>query len=168
MMERTKSLPLPPSISQTMPNPPSPSNSQKELGGSWWSAAKSWLTPTKDPPTPAHQIILDAKARETYNKKNAKSRRGREWPANAPGKFTGPPFVNLDIPTRSIRRVRVPSSSPSSPTPSRPSLSNMPPNLTPSPMRTTDTLSSFPSCEAPSLYAQFTSQGTLTYQAHAL
>jgi len=37
----------------------------------------------------------------------------------------------------------------------------MPPNLTPSPMRTTDTLSSSLSREAPPLYAQFTSQGTL-------
>jgi hypothetical protein len=164
MMDSTKSLPPPPSRSQTMPNPPSPSNSQKESGTSWWSAAKNRLTPTKDPPTPAQQIILDAKARDKDNKKNAKGKekeKEKEWPANAQGKFTDPAFVNLNIPTTPVRRVPVPSSSPSSPTPSRPSLSNMPPNLTPSPMRTTDTLSSSPSREAPPLYAQFTSQGTL-------
>ncbi|EDQ99439.1 uncharacterized protein LACBIDRAFT_335010 [Laccaria bicolor S238N-H82] len=162
MMESTKSLPPPPSRSQTMPNPPSPSNSQKESGGatSWWSTAKSRLMPTKDPPTPAQQIILEAKAREKDNKKNAKGKE-KEWPANAQGKFSDPAFVNLTIPTTPVRRVPVPSSSPSSPTPSRPSLSNMPPNLTPSPMRTTDTLSSSPSHEAPPLYTQFTSQGTL-------
>ena len=163
MMESTKSLPPPPSRSQTTP---SPSNSQKESGGatSWWSAAKSRLTPTKDLPTPAQQIILDAKARDKDNKKNAKGKekeKEKEWPANAQGKFSDPAFVNLNIPTTPVRRVLVPSSSPSSPTPSRPSLSNMPPNLTPSPMRTTDTLSSSPSREAPPLNAQFTSQGTL-------
>ena len=141
MMESTKSLPPPPSRSQTTP---SPSNSQKESGGAttWWSAAKSRLTPTKDPPTPAQQIILDAKARDKDNKKNAKGKekeKEKEWPANAQGKFSDPAFVNLNILTTPVRRVPVPSSSPSSPTPSRPSLSNMPPNLTPSPMRTTDT-----------------------------
>jgi len=35
------------------------------------------------------------------------------------------------------------------------------PNLAPSPMRITDTLSSSPSREGPLLYVQFTSQGTL-------
>jgi hypothetical protein len=37
MMESTKSLPPPPSKSQTIPSPLSPSNSQKESGG-----ATSW------------------------------------------------------------------------------------------------------------------------------
>ena len=64
MLESTKSLPPPPSRSQTMPNPPSPSSSQKEASG-WWAAAKSKLTPTKDKDlTPAQQIIQEAKARE--------------------------------------------------------------------------------------------------------
>ena len=127
---------------------------------SWWSAAKSRLTPTKDPPTPAQQIILDAKARDKDNKKNATGKE-KEWPANVQGEFTDPAFVNLNIPTTPVQRVPIPSSSSSSPTPSRPSLSSMPPNLLPSPMHTTDTLSSWPSREAPPLYAQFTSQGML-------
>ena len=68
--------------------------------------------------------------------------------------------LNLSVPTTPIQRVPVHSSSPSSPTSSCPSLSTMPPNLTPSPVCITDTLSSSPSREAPSLFAQFTSQGT--------
>jgi len=107
MMESTKSLPPPPSRCQTMPNPPSPSNSQKELDGatSWWSSVKSRLMPMKDPPMPAQQIILDVKARDKDNKKIAKGKekeKEKEWPANAQGKFTNPAFVNLNIPTTPI------------------------------------------------------------------
>ena len=81
---------------------------------SWWSAAKSRLTPTKDPLTPARQIILDAKARDKDNKKNAKGKeKEKEWPANSQGKFTDPAFVNINIPTTPVRRVPVPSPSPS-------------------------------------------------------
>ena len=101
-----------------MPNPLSRSNSRKESGGatSWWSAVKSRLTPTKDPPTPAQQIILDAKVRDKDNKKNAKGKekqKEKEWPANSQGKFTDPAFVNINIPTTPIRRVPEPSPSPS-------------------------------------------------------
>jgi hypothetical protein len=156
MMETTKSLPPPPSRSQTVPNPPSPSNSQKE--GSWWSAAKNKLTPTKEPLTPAQQVIIDAKARDK-DKKVSKGK-GKEWPSNAQGKFNDPAFANLNIPVAPPQRRPVPSLS-SSPTPSRPSLTNMPPNLTPSPMRTIDSISSSPSREAPPIYAQFNPQGTL-------
>lgn len=159
MMETTKSLPPPPSRSQTtVPNPPSPSNSQKE--SSWWSAAKNKLTPTKEPLTPAQQIIIDAKAREKEKKGSSSKGKGKEWPSNAQSKFNDPAFANLNIPVAPPQRRPVPSLSPS-PTPSRPSLSNMPPNLTPSPMRTIDSLSSSPSREAPPIYAQFNPQGTL-------
>ena len=154
MMESAKSLPPPPSRSQAASNPPSPSNSQKE--SSWWSAAKNKLTPTKEPLTPAQQVIIDAKARD---KKGGKGKE-KEWPSNAQGKFNDPAFTNLNIPVAPPQRRPVPSS-PSSPTPSRPSLTNMPPNLTPSPMRATDSISSSPSREAPPLYAQFNAQGTL-------
>ena len=155
MMESAKSLPPPPSRSQTTTTP-SPSGSQKE-SSNWWTAAKNKLTPTKDkePLTPAQQVIQDAKARE---KKGGKGKE-KEWPANAQGKYNDPAFANLNIPVAPPTRKPVPSS-PSSPTPSRPSLSNMPPNLTPSPMRT-DTISSSPSHEAPPMYAQFNTQGTL-------
>jgi len=92
MMESTKSLPPPPSRSQTMPNPLSLLNPQEESGGttSWWSAAKSTLTPMKDPPPPAQQILLDGKARDKDNKKNTKGKekKEKEWPANAQDKFT--------------------------------------------------------------------------------
>jgi len=77
MMDSTKLIPPPPSRSQTMPNPPSLSNLQKESGGSatsWWSAVKSRLTPMKDPPTLAQQIILDAQARDKDKKKNTKGK----------------------------------------------------------------------------------------------
>ena len=156
MMETTKSLPPPPSRSQTVSNPPSPSNSQKE--SSWWSAAKSKLTPTKEPLTPAQQIIFDAKARDKEKKVN--KGKGKEWPSNSQSKFNDPAFANLNVPVAPPQRRPVPSLS-SSPTPSRPSLTNMPPNLTPSPMRTTDSIPSSPSREALPIYAQFNPQGTL-------
>ncbi|KAF9484305.1 hypothetical protein BDN70DRAFT_826014 [Pholiota conissans] len=154
MMESTRSLPPPPSRSQTMPNPPSPAASQKSES-SWWAAAKNKLTPSKDkePLTPAQQVIQEAKERE---KKNGKGKE-KEWPSNAQSKYNDQAMTNLVAPPM---RKPVPPS-PSSPTPSRPSLSNMAPNLTPSPMRTTDTISSSPSREAPPLYAQFNTQGTL-------
>lgn len=156
MMETTKSLPPPPSRSQAVSNPPSPSSSQKE--SSWWTAAKNKLTPTKEPLTPAQQVIIDAKARDK-EKKSGKGKE-KEWPSNAQGKFNDPAFSNLNIPVAPPQRRPVPSS-PSSPTPSRPSVTNMPPNLTPSPMRTIDSISSSPSREAPPSYAQFNAQGTL-------
>ncbi|PPQ84934.1 hypothetical protein CVT25_004447 [Psilocybe cyanescens] len=163
MMETAKSLPPPPSRSQTTPNPPSPSNSQKE--SNWWTAAKNKLTPTKDkePLTPAQQVILEAKAREKDNKKSLKGKekeKEKEWPSNGSRKFSDPAFANLNIPVAPPQRKPVPSS-PQSPTPSRPNLSNLPPNLTPSPMRASDTISASPSRDAPPLYVQFNPQGTL-------
>ncbi|KAG6823745.1 hypothetical protein H0H93_003140, partial [Arthromyces matolae] len=147
------SLPPPPSRSES--NPPSPSGSQKEKE-SWWTSAKNKLTPTKEPPTPAQQVILDSKARDKDNKKKAKEK-GKEKDRNDPP--TNESMQNLSLPPPPHRKP-VPQS-PSSPTPSRPSLSNMAPNLSPSPMRSIDGVSSSPSREAPLLYAQFNAQGTL-------
>jgi hypothetical protein len=159
MMDSTRSLPPPPSRSQTMPNPPSPAGSQKS-DKSWWAAARNKLTPSKEkePLTPAQQVIQEAKERDK-DKKSSKGKE-KEWPSNAQSKYNDPSFSNLNIPIAPPQRKPAPPS-PSSPTPSRPSLSNMAPNLTPSPMRTTDTISSSPSREAPPLYAQFNAQGTL-------
>ena len=161
------SLPPPPSGSQTMPNPPSRSNSQKESSGTtgWWSAGKSRHTPSKDPPMPAQQNILDAKARAKDNKKNTK---GKEQEKEK-------------VACKRPRQIYCPSiREPQHPTKTRPRTFFLPvlaypfssesleyaTNLTPSPMRTTDTLSSSPSREAPPLYAQFTCQGMLTWCTH--
>ena len=116
-------LPPPPSPSrsQTMFKSCSPFHLQKESGGAthWWSAAKSRLMPMRNPPMHAQQIILDAKARDNKNAKGKKEKK-KQCLATAQGKFTDPAFVSLHIPTIPIRRVPVPSSSPSSLTPSRP------------------------------------------------
>jgi hypothetical protein len=164
MLGGAKSLPPPPSRSYSTSNPPSPVGSQKE--SNWWQAAKNKLTPTKDL-TPAQQVIQDAKVREKDQKKMFKTKeketqkaRENEWPAKPDSKYADAAFTNLNIPVAPPMRKPVPAS-PSSPTPSRPSLSNMPPVLTPSPMRASDTLSSSPSREVPPLYAQFSPQGTL-------
>ncbi|KAG5641097.1 hypothetical protein DXG03_006034 [Asterophora parasitica] len=150
MMESTRSLPPPPSRSRTASNPPSPVSSQKE-GQKWWTAAKNRLTPTKDKDslTPAQQIIQEAKSREKDKKGKGKDR----------DQDLGTAPLNLSIP-QPPQRKPVPGS-PSSPTPSRPNLSNLPPNLTPSPMRSMDLSSSSPSREAPPIYAQFNQQGAL-------
>ncbi|KAJ7068374.1 hypothetical protein C8F01DRAFT_1117944 [Mycena amicta] len=136
MLESTKALPPPPSRTQSM-DPPSPSSSQKESGG-WWSVAKNRLTPNKDL-TPAQQVIQETKAREKEKKNSkGKDKDKQDWPAN-------PSYTSL-VPPPS----RVPVPSPSSPsTPFRPQNSNMPPNLTPSPMRHEREK------EAPPLYAHF-------------
>ncbi|KAF8064904.1 hypothetical protein FPV67DRAFT_160506 [Lyophyllum atratum] len=170
MMEITRSLPPPPSRSQTGSNPPSPSNSQKD-GTNWWTAAKNKLTPTKDkdPLTPAQQVILEAKAREKDKRGKGKEKeQDKEWSANAQDKYNDPASLNLNIPHPPPPHRKPVPASPSSPTPSRPNLSNLPPNLTPSPMRSSDAASSSPSREAPLLYAHFNAQGTLDMPATLL
>ncbi|KAF8195785.1 hypothetical protein K438DRAFT_1826514 [Mycena galopus ATCC 62051] len=154
MMESAKSLPPPPSRSQSL-DPPSPSSSQKESGG-WWAAAKNRLTPTKDL-TPAQQVIQETKAREKEkrNSKGKEKEKEKEWPANSQAKYTNPSLTSLVPPPQ--RRPVPGSSSPTTPT--RPQIpnANMPPNLTPSPMRP-DTISSSPrerEKEVPPLYAHF-------------
>lgn len=138
--EHTQGLPLPPSRSHT--NPPSPSASQKEKEG-WFAAVKSKLTPTKEPLTPAQQIIQETKAREK-EKKKSKDKDVREWPASPSRKYSDPAFLNL-----------AQSTSPEPVTPPRP-LSQASPMMTPSPKRSMDL-----SQETPPIYAQFNNQGTL-------
>jgi hypothetical protein len=155
----THSLPLPPRA-QTLPNPPSPSPSQKEGGSSWWALAKNKLTPTREPLTPAQEIIRDAKARDKEQRKVANGKgkeKEKEWPA-IPGSRDSA-FLGLNIPPMAVTRKPVPAS-PSSPTPSRSILPGTSPLLTPSPMRAGESSYS-PSREAPPLYAQFNAQGTL-------
>lgn len=165
MMDDPNSLPPPPSRPPGgMSNSSSPTSSQKEKDGlSWWTAAKQRLTPTKEKEslTPAQQVIQDTRAREKEQKKNAKGKEKAlgEWPANPQAKLGDPLLQSLNIPSSPQRKPVL--SSPVSPTPSRPNLSNMAPNLTPSPMRSVDNLSVSPSREAPPLYATFNEQGTL-------
>ncbi|OAX37895.1 hypothetical protein K503DRAFT_719084 [Rhizopogon vinicolor AM-OR11-026] len=162
MNSSPQSLPPPRSRSQTLPNPPSPAQSQKEGTPSWWAAAKARLTPTKEPLTPAQQVIEEAKAREKENK-NAKGK-DNEWPASSAVKYTDPAYLNLKIPSGGpLPRT----SSPTSPTPVR-----TPINLSPAPVPAVINLSPVslqrgtspggtPSREAPPLYASFTPSGTL-------
>ncbi|EJD51803.1 hypothetical protein AURDEDRAFT_98436 [Auricularia subglabra TFB-10046 SS5] len=81
------------------PPPPSPggqrgrsaSPARKEKEG-WWSAAKQKLTPTKEPLTPAQQIIQDTKAREKQHRGKSKDvSRERERTLSTP---SIPPFSN--------------------------------------------------------------------------
>ncbi|KAF7331893.1 hypothetical protein MKEN_00069600 [Mycena kentingensis (nom. inval.)] len=141
LMENTKSLPPPPSRSQSM-DPPSPASSQKE-GGGWWTAAKNRLTPNKEL-TAAQQVIQETKARDKAEKKG--KGKEKEWPA----KYSNPSYTSLLPPSRQQMPGQSPPTTPST-TPSRPQNSNMPPNLTPSPMRHEASREK----EAPPLYAQF-------------
>lgn len=162
------SLPPPPSRSQTMPSPgtpPSPSSSQKD--SSWWSMAKSKLTPTKEPLTPAQQIIQETKAREKEIEKEKKKtgklkekQKSKEWPSSPDGKFEDPAFMKLGLALTSSPRRPVPAS-PSSPTPIHKGIPSTPPSLAASPLRSIDGSSQSPSRAPPPLYAQFNAQGTL-------
>lgn len=161
------SLPPPPARSQTMPGtPPSPSASQKEA--SWWSLAKQKLTPTKEPLTPAQQIIQDTKARdkemEKEKKKTGKSekrQRSKEWPASPDGKFEDPAFIKLGLAASPARPV---SATPPSPSPHTAGVgSSIPPSLAASPLRGTDSMmeGASPGRAQQPLYAQFNGQGAL-------
>ncbi|PCH36857.1 hypothetical protein WOLCODRAFT_92162 [Wolfiporia cocos MD-104 SS10] len=168
-----KSLPPPPSRSQTMPGtPPSPATSQKD--GSWWSVAKSRLTPTKEPLTPAQQVIQETKAREKEQEKEKKrqskmKQKSKEWPAAPDSKFDDPAFIKLGLsasPTQPIPIPRATSASPSSPA-AHQRFPSTPPSLSTSPFRSNEQLrqgepgSSSPSRQPPPLYAQFNAQGIL-------
>ncbi|KAF7355410.1 hypothetical protein MSAN_01457700 [Mycena sanguinolenta] len=151
MMESTKSLPPPPSRSQSM-DPPSPSGSHKESGG-WWAAAKQKLTPTKDL-TPAQQVIQETKARdkEKRNSKGKEKEKEKEWPA----KYSNPSLTSLIPPQQ--RRPVPGSSTPTTPTRPQIPSANMPPNLTPSPMRPDAMSTSSPrdrERDVPPMYAHF-------------
>ncbi|OBZ76545.1 hypothetical protein A0H81_03140 [Grifola frondosa] len=140
-----KSLPLPPSRSQTMPGtPPSPSSSQKDA--SWWAVAKSKLTPTKEPLTPAQQIIQETKVRdkeiEKEKRKLAKKQKSKEWPATAN-------ISSFLLLISDFSRARYTKYSPS---------------LAASPLRSNDSNTNAPgspSRSPPPLYAQFNAQGAL-------
>ncbi|THH26524.1 hypothetical protein EUX98_g7668 [Antrodiella citrinella] len=166
------SLPPPRPLSQAAPStPPSPSNSQK---ASWWNAAKNKLTPTKEPLTPAQQVVQETKTREKEIEKEKKEKekemkkqvkrqekqRSREWPASPDTKFDDPAFLQLGAPSAPRPRQM---SSPS-PSPMRQSTSySMPPSLAASPLRIqpSEGGSASPSRQAPPMYAQFNAQGTL-------
>ncbi|KAF9644209.1 hypothetical protein BDM02DRAFT_3103320, partial [Thelephora ganbajun] len=160
---RTAPIPVPSRPQSTQPSTtPSPSTSQKESGG-WWMAAKNKLTPTKDPLTPAQQVIQETKSREKEKEKERKAQKKekrnkskdseKEWPASPERKYSDSAYMRLDIPQTpaTVQQVQR-SSSPSSPTPLRHS---NPPSLTASPLRGTDNKTS------PPLYAQFSSDGAL-------
>ncbi|KAI0752653.1 hypothetical protein C8Q80DRAFT_1267172 [Daedaleopsis nitida] len=157
----------PPSRSQTMPaTPPSPSSSQKE--GGWWSLAKQKLTPTKDPLTPAQQIIQETKARDKEMVKEQKKiqkiekkQKSKEWPTTPEGKFEDPAFITLGLAAPPVRPM---SAAPSSPSPNPRGAVSIPPSLAPSPLRGGDSemeLGTSPSRAAPPMYAQFNAQGAL-------
>lgn len=140
-------LPPPPPRSQTMSsNPPSPSNSQKEKEG-WFAAVKSKLTPSKEPLTPAQQIIMETKAKEK-EKKKGKDKDKEQWPAVPSSKYSDPAFVNL------VNSAPV--------TPPRPIGQNTL-TMTPSPKQSVDS-----SRDAPPLYAQFNAQNSLDVSATLL
>lgn len=164
--EQERSAPIPvPSRSQSTqpPSTPSPSASQKESGG-WWTAAKNKLTPTKDPLTPAQQIIQETKSREKEKEKGRKAQKKEkrnkskdsetEWPASQETKFSDPSYMKLNIPQTpaTVQQAQQLSSSPSSPSPLPRS---HPPSLAASPLRGPDHK------QPPPLYAQFSSDGVL-------
>lgn len=149
-----------------MPDPPSPSASQKSGVPSWWIAAKSRLTPTKEL-TPAQQVIQETKEKEKQEKKMAKQKEKvrakesmNEWPASSDAKFNDPAFFNLAAPLPPPRRPMSSSPVPSTP-PGAERTMSLPPSLAPSPARPQDGQPASPSREQPPFYAQFNSQGTL-------
>lgn len=154
-------IPIPPRRqSQPLtPHTPSPTTSQKEKSG-WWTATKTKLTPTKEPLTPAQQVVHETKVREKEKQKEKKSAvkgKSKEWPASPERKFSDPAYANLALPagTSAPRGI---SASPSSSSPvrySNPSSLNPTPN--PSPSRPAES----PSKGNAPLYAQFDSDGVL-------
>ena len=164
--EQGRSAPIPvpphPQSAQT-PSTPSPSTSQKESSG-WWAATKNKLTPTKDPLTPAQQIIQETKSREKEREKERKSQKKEkrskskdsegEWPASPEMKYSDPTYMKLNIPQTpgTVQQIQQRSISPSSPTPLRHS---NPPSLAASPNRGPDNNG------PPPLYAQFSADGVL-------
>ncbi|KAI0089430.1 hypothetical protein BDY19DRAFT_1088516 [Irpex rosettiformis] len=173
-IRKTMTPPIPPST-------PSPSSSPKE-GPRWLSTVKNKLTPTKEPLTPAQQIIHETKVRDKEMekeekkldkerkeaekemkkqlKKQAKQKSG-EWPSSPEGKFSDPAFKQLaqPQPLQPPPPLRQMTSSPSSPSPMR--NHSMPASLAPSPMRSNEGGSSSPARPGTPLYAQFNAQGAL-------
>ena len=153
--EQARTAPIPVPSRPQSTHTPSPSTSQKDSPG-WWAAAKNKLTPTKDPLTPAQQIIQETKTRDKEKEKErkaqkkdkrSKSKDSGEWPASPERKYSDPAYMKLNIP-QTPATVQQRPSSPSSPSPLR--LSN-PPSLATSPSRGTDV----------PLYAQYSPDGPL-------
>jgi hypothetical protein len=171
MLHTTHTTPkqISPARSQSMPSfeNPSPTPSQRDNAvSSWWSAAKTRLTPTKEPLTAAQQVIQETKEKEKREKKDAKKDRKRsaDWPAVPENKYTNPTLLSLVTPPKPSKGASL--SAPPSPTPGAQGLpSSLPPSLAPSPLRTPDSRnpspSRSPSREPPPLYTQFTDQGSL-------
>ena len=164
--EQGRSAPIPvPSRPQSTqpPTTPSPSASQRDSNG-WWAAARNKLTPTKDPLTPAQQIIQETKSREKEKEKERKFQKKekrnkskdseKEWPASPERKFSDPAYMKLNVPQTpaTVQHVQPWSSSPSSPSPMQHS---NPSSLAASPLRGPDNKA------PPPLYAQFSSDGVL-------
>ena len=164
--EQGRSAPIPvPSRPQSTqaPSTPSPSTSQKDSSG-WWASAKNKLTPTKDPLTPAQQIIQETKSREKEKEKERKAQKKekrnkskdseKEWPASPERKHSDPTYMKLNVPQTPATHHQTQQRplSPSSPSPLRHS---NPPSLAASPLRGPD------SKAPPPLYAQFSSDGVL-------
>lgn len=153
-------------------------------GGGWMSGLVKKLTPTKDPLTPAQQIINDARARDKEHEKDRKKGKGKngQWPASPEAKNSDPAFLQLGQPALPSA-LTTPSSSPSS----RLAPSNYSPFnntsaghgvingfSTPTPQRTHGPPGGSPVLgasspggerEATPLYAMFNSEGTLDVPA---
>lgn len=133
-------LPPPPRAQSMSSNPSTPSSSPKEKE-SWFAAVKNKLAPTKEPLTPAQQIIQETKAKEKEKKKN----KDKQWPAVSSGKFSDPAFIALSTSAASSEPI----------TPPRPIARNM--TMTPSPRQSIDSSAN----ENLPLYAQLDTQGAL-------
>lgn len=151
-------LPPPPPRSRAMSNPPSPSPSQKEKEGGWFTAVKNKLTPSKEPLTPAQQLIQETKAKEKEQKKKGKEKeKSSDWPSVPSGGTVDPAFANLLNSASSYSA----GADGDFHTPPRP-IAQYNPMMTPSPKRSIDSTKETP------LYAQFNAQGALDVQGTLL
>jgi hypothetical protein len=149
----TNPLPLPPSRSQSTPSP-----SPKEGGTSWWAAAKSKFTSTKEPLTPAQQIIQETKAKEREEKKKIKGKERDKNPNSGPNSFNEFPSPNLSPHIPHHQPTSLSSYSPTRSMPNSPKISaSLPPPSSPRPVEGPPS----PSGEPAPLYAQFNSHGVL-------
>ncbi|TFY67022.1 hypothetical protein EVJ58_g1889 [Rhodofomes roseus] len=145
-----------------MPPPATPPSPTSQKDSSWWATARNKLTPTKDPLTPAQQVIQETKAREKEHEKEKKKKeklrqksKDSGWPAAPESKFEDPAFMTLGLAAASsglTTPVRPISAAPSSPGSFHP-----PPSLTASPLRSGDGSAS----QGQPIYAQFNPQGSL-------
>ena len=99
MMEdpsHSQRLPPPPPRSQTMASNPSSTSSSPKEKESWFTAVKNRLTPTKEPLTPAQQIIQETRAKEKEKKKSkSKDSESKEWPSTPSRKYSEPAFLKI-------------------------------------------------------------------------